>query len=151
MCISPTGTRRGILLLALALLSSVAACKRESNDRVGVSGQVLLDGKPLPQGAIVFAPIGETPGPRAAGEIRDGRYEIPAADGPSVGWLKVQVWGNDESQVPDIKQTNQVVATPVPPQFNEQSTLTVETNLNSENRFDFDLRGSKSTKPPIRR
>ncbi len=59
-----------IVLVAVTILSG---CDRKPS-RVPVSGQALLDGKPLGYGQIVFIPVG---GRQSTGEI-DSRRKVPA-------------------------------------------------------------------------
>lgn len=144
-------------LLAAALFASSFAlcsgCAEEGPETVAVRGTVKLDGKPLPVGTIVFIPQEGTRGPRAAGEIRDGKYEIAETEGPGVGSLRVDIWGREASDITDIKAPKPAVTVAVPQEFNSQSTLTVETRSGADNTFDFDLKPSRTTttfKPVLR-
>jgi hypothetical protein len=49
----------------------------------------MLDGQPLAQGTITFSPTGA--GTPAGGEIKDGKFNIPAHLGPVVGPNKVEI------------------------------------------------------------
>jgi len=68
-------------------------------ERASISGTVTLDGEPLPSGQIVFQPTlkeGELSKKKGVGRpatatIKDGKYEISAAKGPTVGPNKVQI------------------------------------------------------------
>ncbi|WP_439628922.1 hypothetical protein [Gemmata sp.] len=54
-----------------------------------VSGEVKLDGYPLPTGTITFTPTGA--GTAASGTITEGRFAIAQDAGPSPGECKVEV------------------------------------------------------------
>lgn len=139
----PTGSWRAIhICMAVFCL---LGCNRPAWQRVAVEGNITVDGKPLAHGAIVFVPRQGTTGPRAATEVRDGTYRLDAEHGPAVGQFLVQIWGRDESGLKDIKQAESNGVTSVPRQYNSQSTLSVETTAEGENRFDFDLKSIKST------
>ena len=78
----------------LVLLSAVVTigCGDGRPTRVPVSGQVLIDGKPLPCGTVKFIPVGH----RASfGEIgKDGRFTLSCYgldDGAAVGMHHVEV------------------------------------------------------------
>lgn len=79
-----------VLSLALALTATiVAGCRRDRGpERVVVSGNVTYNGKPIADGAILFAPT--TALPTAAGVIVDGKYEVDGLGGVPVGTHKVQ-------------------------------------------------------------
>jgi hypothetical protein len=62
-------------LAVLATASSGCGGGRQIPDRVSVSGQVLVDGKPLKQGTVQFVPDGPG-GHSAVGTISDGRFTM---------------------------------------------------------------------------
>ena len=112
-----------------------------------VQGEVLLDGRPLESGAILFAPTGATRGPRAGGRVDNGRYEISESDGPVIGTLRVEIRSSVDLgyDITDPEQSVLHAREPlppnlVPPRYNEHSTLVVETRADGDNTFDFHLR-----------
>jgi len=80
-----------VTVLAL-LLATVAGCDDGRPERVAVSGQVLIDGKPLTRGFVRFVPTGARP---ASGEIApDGRFTLMTfepGDGAVTGTHAVSV------------------------------------------------------------
>src|SRR5436305_1981056 len=80
------------LSCSLAVLVAFAStgCGSHGN-RAAVSGEVQLDGKPLMQGAIKFSPLPGVAGEVTGTQIKDGRYHVPQAIGPSPGWHSVEV------------------------------------------------------------
>lgn len=78
--------------LALSLLFAATGCGDGRPDRVAVSGQVLIDGKPLTCGTVKFIPTGHR---SSYGEIgKDGRFTLSCYgqnDGAVVGKHNVEV------------------------------------------------------------
>jgi hypothetical protein len=134
--------------LAVSLLLVMAGCGDAQNPadtlpRNAVSGSVALDGKPLAQGKIQFAPVDAGSGKAAfaVGDITDGKYAIDQAAGPVAGKFKVSI-----SSVPSIKiSTGEPGPVPkmepekVPTQFNTKTTLTKEVT-SGPNTIDFELK-----------
>lgn len=59
--------------------------------RVAISGSVTVGGEPVPNGVVRFKPAEGTEGPMANTMITDGRYDIPAEQGPVAGNYTAQV------------------------------------------------------------
>lgn len=164
----PTQPRaHGRMLLACALLSLAAGCERQGPARQAVSGRVTLDGRPLAAGAILFAPTGGTTGPKAAGPIKDGRFALPAEEGPVVGRQAVEIWPASTEPIEPTEPAERVAspaapetaaahagaghgASPtgggavepnltIPERYNVHTTLTVEVRAAGPNDFPFDL------------
>jgi hypothetical protein len=111
---------------------------------------VTLDGAPLSEGTITFFPSGATRGPAAGGAIVDGRYDIPAAEGPVVGTNRIEIRS--------VQKTGRIVKSPVavettgppidmveeleevvPPRYNRDSTLEFTIKEGDENVNDIPL------------
>jgi hypothetical protein len=56
-----------------------------------VSGTVTQNGQPVKEGKITFAPAQGTNGPAAGALIENGRYRIPASEGPGTGDYVISV------------------------------------------------------------
>jgi hypothetical protein len=70
----------------------IAAC--HSNDglgRVAVRGTVTYDGAPVKHGMITFRPVLRSTGPSAGTAILDGKFQITAEKGPTVGQHEVAI------------------------------------------------------------
>ncbi|MBN2216968.1 MAG: hypothetical protein JW719_06300 [Pirellulales bacterium] len=97
ICCSPSATRL-ILFTALCgiALISVSGCGDGRPERVAVSGQVLIDGKPLTHGFISMVPKGARP---ASGTIGpDGRFimtTFECGDGTVLGTHAVSVMAGE--------------------------------------------------------
>ena len=64
---------------------------RDEGTRVPVSGTVTQNGQPIREGKITFAPAQGTSGPAAGASIENGRYQIPASEGPGTGDYVISV------------------------------------------------------------
>ena len=77
----------------LACLLGLLLCEgcRDEGTRVPVSGTVTQNGQPIQEGKITFAPAEGTSGPAAGTSIQNGRYQIPASEGPGTGDYVISV------------------------------------------------------------
>jgi hypothetical protein len=108
-----------------------------------VSGHVTLDGQPLQRGSIEFIPAEGTTGPKAAAEIVDGAYELSKREGPVVGTVRIEInaiqqpsFALDDPLAHAEHATEVSELNLIPPQYNQQSTLT-RTTVDGPNEFDF--------------
>ena len=131
---------------ALPLLALVSVgCGSASTMRVW--GDVTFEGTPVEAGNIEFLPIEGTAGPNVGGVIRDGAYEIPAAQGPlAEGVYRVELRAYRETgRAPtnpkfpgkELPEREAIF----PPEYSTHSTLRVKVSAKArENRFDFHVR-----------
>jgi len=78
-----------IFVVGLFAPALLPGCGGSDVDRVGVSGTVTLDGRPLESGAILLRPKGADPS--AGTQIEGGRFTIARRDGPSPGDYRVDI------------------------------------------------------------
>jgi hypothetical protein len=82
-------------VLTLTILSSVlllVGCDESNPDgRVGVSGTITYQGKPLNFGRIVFTPTKGNSGLAAGGLVEKGQFQIDAEEGPTAGEYIINV------------------------------------------------------------
>ena len=139
------GTPFSLLGLCLALL--VAGCGKGDANRGAIHGQVKLNGRPLERGSILLASLDGVQRIVTGAEIVDGEYRLTRANGPGVGWNRVEIRA--------LRKTGKMVPKPyaphgtmveesveaIPAQFNSASTLKVEVKAgdNSAN-FEVDSR-----------
>ncbi len=141
------------LLLIAAVLPFFSGCGGADGPvRHKVHGAVLFDGQPMKAGLIRFVPDAQTKGPAAFGGVTDGFYEIPAREGLVAGRYRVEIEGQIELSFPiddeaayaktfDESKGKPFPPQPVPPEFNQGSTLSAEvTDDPQRNKFDFDLK-----------
>lgn len=127
---------------------AIVGCSDDGLQRVAVGGTVTVDGEHLPKGAIVFVPTNGTVGPKAGGEIIDGRFEIAEANGPVVGDLRVEIVEklemdfelDDPDAFNEKAVDGQLPQSRIPPQYNANSNLVKTTTVEGPNEFVFDLK-----------
>lgn len=130
----------------LVMCSLLAGCGSSSEGIVPVSGVVTYQGKLVPEGQIVFYPVGG--GRPSSGEIQsDGSYTLTCYDeddGAAMGRHRVTVtaFTTDEKTTDDFfgsgKPVKRVWLVPEKYSRRESTTLQVEVETGSE-KIDFDL------------
>lgn len=115
------------VLLAVACVWT-AGCG-SSGAQLPVEGTVRYAGQPIGMGTIAFiAPDG--PGPNAGEAIRDGRFTIPAAQGPQPGVYRVEVrWAKPTGKTFKHPETGELMDTfeeGLPEKYHDKSVLTHE-------------------------
>ena len=115
---------------AIALLAG-AGC---SNDPFReVSGTVTLDGKPLPEGEIIFLSPDNSTTP-STGPISDGKFRCKA----TVGAKKVQV--NAVRDTGKVELGAKVYESIIPERFNAKTILTADVKEGGPNEFAFEVK-----------
>jgi hypothetical protein len=135
---------RTLVGVFLGLLVGLSGCLRGNPKTAVVKGIVTYNGKPVPNGTVLFIP--QTPGPTATGEINaDGSYSLTTfakGDGAVLGKHKVviQAIQNMGSRLPEDR-------TPLPPplvpdKYTSPATSDLEADVQAkENTLDFKLTG----------
>jgi len=116
-----------------------------------VWGAVTLDGKPIDEGGIIFTPIDSTQGGSVGGDIKAGKYDLPASQGPIAGGkYKVEILAMRpvgkplENIIEPGGPPLQASENYIPKRYNANSILTASISDNaSKNEFDFKLEGSR--------
>ncbi len=139
-------------LICVGVIALIGGCQSATEkdwETAAVSGSVTVDGKPLEEGTIRFAPIGGTPGPKTSFDIRSGEFQSDAQHGPSVGTHRIEIESaNDQKLAHDDEQALQELkgrhvrrrARPVVPViYNTQSRLTATVKQDMQ-PIDFSLR-----------
>ncbi|HEY4233793.1 MAG TPA: hypothetical protein VGM76_10225 [Lacipirellulaceae bacterium] len=79
-------------LIWITVLVLAPACRDDNGlGRVEVRGRVTYQGAPLQRGLITFRPASGSRGPAAGTGIVDGKFLIPAEQGPIAGPHEVEV------------------------------------------------------------
>lgn len=133
------------LSFALSLASLAAAGCGGAGDgktRVALEGEIKLNGKALPTGLVSFLPTDEK-GETAVAKIENGKYTIERANGPALGTYKVLINSRQPTgkKVRDTDNPAQLVNEErevVPPQYNSNSTISIE--IKESGKQDFDLK-----------
>src|SRR4051794_20919306 len=124
---------------AVSAALASAGCGGAADDfpREPISGQVVLDGRPLETGLITFTPAGGGE-PVVSGVIKDGGFTLDRGDGPSPGTHRVDVWArkptgkkvrNPDERGQFIDETREIV----PARYNLNSELKAEVKQGSGN------------------
>jgi hypothetical protein len=142
------------LFFVLFVLTSFVGCNYNNpQGRVAIRGNVILDGKPLEQGEILFSSLsGETPSVTSGASIKNGTFSLPVEHGLipeqkySVQFRSVIRLNGTESSVNHNKLTDSsglVLVTNtrniIPPQYGVNSKEIVTATKKSPNVFQFDL------------
>jgi hypothetical protein len=126
-------TRRSFAALAAgALLLPLAAGCGES--QADVSGEVLIDGRPLPEGEIIFE---STDGKAPAGApIKAGRYEVKVAPGPK----KVRITASRPPKKRDPVLGDAAREPSIGEEFNVKTRLTAEIKSGANEGVNFEVK-----------
>jgi hypothetical protein len=115
----------------LGVLALVLGGCGKRQDRHEVTGEVTLQGRPLDDGIIQFAPLdGQATGDGA--QIVQGKYRIPKEKGLAPGKYKVTIYGGDGSSgagdaSPDSPRAGMKPGQErVPAEYNKQSKVVAE-------------------------
>lgn len=140
----PSGSR--VLVPALLLLASLAGCNKQDiasarehdPNRLAITGEVLLHGKPLSRAVIAFD--SEQKGIVGSGAtITDGRFAIEAVDGLVPGVYKVTLYElvDDHGGTAEGGRPPRIV---IPPEYGPQSKQKIEVKAGQSNHFRLDLK-----------
>jgi hypothetical protein len=138
--------RRSLPLVFLSLL--LAGCSSEPYKIVAVSGRVTLNGKPLANASVTFAPVASgdntEPGPSSAAITDgDGRYSLTVIGqnrtGAMVGKHKVRIalTGSNPDPADDrpVAERGQL-----PLKYNGKTTLSTEVPMGGTEKANFELK-----------
>ena len=132
------------VVVTLCTVMSAPGCSRTRSNRGAVSGGVVLDGSPVADGMILFRPCRGNDGPTAGASISQGRYAVPGAKGPWVGWNRVEIRATRKSgkKVPKpFGKANEMIdddEEAVAAKYNDASELEVDIKPGT-NTFDFQV------------
>jgi len=132
-------------VVGCGLLLAAGGCSRGPRT-VHVAGEVSYQGKPVPEGLIVFFPVDGTAGPSTGGAIANGHYDIPARSGPRAGGtyrVEITAYGPERQYSPNVSGEGPNISVRdqlIPPKFNQNSSLRATiTDVNTRDTHDFDL------------
>jgi hypothetical protein len=133
------------MLVTIGALAILTGCG-PSSDRLAVSGEVTLDGAPLDQGAIRLTSMGTEKLRATGGMIQNGEFHIPQEKGLPPGTYLVEISAPNLSVPPVVyKGAPGEPALPptaperIPPEYNVNSTKTVDVSADSDNHFVFEI------------
>jgi len=142
------------LLSAIVVGLAPIGCSSAHDElpRVPIAGTVNLDGKPLPEGAILFSPVAGagTAVASSSGQIKDGAFTIPRDHGPVPGDYKVVISHLDqpEGHVPMPRPGKKVVRPKelIPVEYNSKTTLTEKIPAGGKSDLKYDLQSKSKSK-----
>ncbi|MBN9121307.1 MAG: hypothetical protein J0I06_19505 [Planctomycetes bacterium] len=100
-----------------------------------VTGTVKIDGKPLPEGEIIFEAADGSKAPGAA-PIRDGAYTVSVMPGPK----KVKVTASRPPKKRDPVLGDTAREPMVGPEYNDRSTLTADVKPGKNADVNFEVK-----------
>ena len=133
-------------LMVCASLALLTGCGGDSLGRQPVTGTVNLDGAPLDRGTVNFHPLDATTKTSAGGPVTAGKFAFDRQQGLATGKYRVTVNApkpGTGGTVVDGAMPGDPVAPPVeliPPDWNTNSTQTVEVQGSGKNEFNFDIK-----------
>lgn len=120
---------------ALALGAALVSLPGCGDGTSEVSGAVLIDGKPLSEGEIIFeAADGKTT--PAAGPIKDGKYAVTALPGAK----KVRISASRPTAKLDPLMGVAARESMIRPEYNTQTTLTADVKPGRQENVDFEVK-----------
>jgi len=144
------------LTLGFALIGCGGAT--DNLPREAVSGKVTFEGEPIARGAIMFRTASGAVQPlEAGGLIRDGKYQIPRAQGPIPGSYAVMITEEleqsaESKEAPGIRRRMRLSR--VSAKYNARTELSAQVRQGDANSFDFDLKKANDRElatPNVRR
>ncbi len=134
------------LLRMLCLCVVLTGCQSrtyQGEQRFPLTGKVTYDGEPVDLGSISFLPLGGDKQRVSGGEITDGAYSVPEADGANAGKYRVEIHWMKKTGKQHFEMDLQMMVDnrkeALPPRFHKDSELTAEVS-DKQTTFDFDLK-----------
>src|SRR5262249_31068618 len=134
---------RRAVTISLGLLTLwLAGCAgHDPHNRQAVSGKVTSKKQPLDQGTIQFLPTAEGQPSMGLALITHGEYRLPAPQGLEPGSYRVVISSGDRVEKAEAApgESGPPAQERIPPEYNRDSTRTVQVTAGGDNRFDFDI------------
>ncbi len=110
----------GVLVgMTVFLVLSVGCEQSDHWDRMPVTGQVTLDGKPW-SGSMTLRPVRPVRGPTTSVQVLDGSFRFSTSDGPVAGRHQAILMPKSEFGRPDASQVETLVDVPTTAPFELQ-------------------------------
>lgn len=124
----------------VGVMVSLAGCGQPGIPTYVVTGTVLVNGKPVDQGDIVFVPFDERIAPEG-GRIVAGKYAMRAKAGRN----RVEIMALDLGPNTVMIDGVPIAKNYLPPKYNAESVLDGEVKPHNSNQFDFELNAVTSS------
>jgi hypothetical protein len=130
------------LVASVILLTGLAGTGCGPRDSLlTIQGTVSLDGKPLPQGQVIFTP--EDKSLRAEGAaVKDGGFTIRVHKGPHRVEINAQAEELRDAPAGALPEAGMKISSLIPPEYNDKSTLSFDVQ-SATDRPAFDLTSRK--------
>lgn len=138
-------------MFAFVVVAWIGCGGETGPSRSRIEGLVKLDGTPIPEGTINLVPIGQTKGPTASAQIKEGVYQSEDNKGPVAGTYRVEILAYRAGKAtssegipgatsgPSAASSAPQVEMYIPSKFNATSELTFEVTA-GVNKKDFELK-----------
>jgi hypothetical protein len=140
--------------LCLAIVCS-SGCGQSGPPRGAIKGRVTIGGQPLANGRILFLPA---QGPVVSAVIVNGDYQLSQSEGPIAGVNRVEVdaamdlgFTIDDEAAFAQRGGRPLPPSPVPPEFNRNSKLSIDIRTGTGNALDVTIPGTMQTAAASRR
>lgn len=127
------GKTLGVLLILPLYFVCICGCGGVK--AVDITGTVSFDGKPIPEGDIVFVPADGKQSPDA-GKIVDGKFAMKAKVGKNNIRIQAMRGGGKVDKLMGTSPGENYI----PDKYNIQTTLSEDVTVNGPNAFVFDLK-----------
>jgi len=123
--------------LAVGFLIACSGCGSRGPATIKVTGQVMFDGTPVPEGSITFKRGSDSKA--FSGVIKNGAYEVPCEEGEMVVEITAmrEVPGKFDTSNPGVKVPLEEQY--IPAKYNTASTLSAKVDSGHKS-FSFDLK-----------
>ena len=124
--------------------------KKPDYPQASVSGQVTVDGEPLPEGEIIFTTV--RLGLNDVVTIRNGQFSGRVALGERrVMITAIKMMDPPPSGMPGVIETEKVPTETLPARYNAETTLTATVSADGPNEFTFELTSDEKSKPSAKK
>ncbi len=127
------GIQLCIAIGLVCLTGCGSAPQYDGDQRVSVSGDVIVNGMPAQGASVSFVPIDITKRPAVGFVRQNGHYVISEGKGPNVGKYKVSISWPEEGTEP-----NKVGPERLPPKYNTATELEIDITTDKDTH-DFAL------------
>ncbi|QDU73443.1 hypothetical protein Pan97_04140 [Bremerella volcania] len=141
---------RSLTAFTFSVLLVTIGCTGGSSEHGHVTGTVTINGSPVQEAVVTFAPV---EGGRSAVAVTqaDGTYELnytPGVKGAKLGKNSVRITTYIAPELDDDKRVvNPGKPERLPPKYSRGEEVTVEV-MSGENTFDFAVEADKDKYPP---
>lgn len=126
--------------LLLSCFVALTGCGTKGEQKLTVSGNVLVAGQPLPDGAIKFLPVDPNGKSMSGTTIKTGAFTIPAENGLFPGKYRVEISAASQTaKTEEVPGGIKLAKETIPAKYNRNSTLTAEVTSAGNNVFEFKL------------